>query len=70
MHDKWGQPISDANKIYEYNTPYNSKLKQDQIPLTFNYRNYFNLADTYNTYMSNIEYNLYKLKNKIKNKLT
>ena len=65
LHDKWGQLIYDANKIYEYDTPYNSKLKQDHIPLTSNYRNYFNLPNTHNIYMSNIEYNLYKLKNKL-----
>lgn len=62
LHEKWGQHVFEANKLYEYDTPYNSELKQDQISLTANYRNYFNLPETHNTFMSNTEYNLYKLK--------
>jgi len=60
LHEKWGEHSDNVNKIYEYDTPYNSNLKHDQISVTSNYRNYFNLPDSYNSFMSDGEYNLYK----------
>jgi hypothetical protein len=59
---KWGEYSPTNNKIYKYETPFNSNLKQ--VLLTPDYKNYFKLDNTHNLFMSTIEYNLYKQQNK------
>jgi len=58
LHKKWGNYLPTNNKIYEYATPFNSH--SEQILLTTDYKNHFNLNDTHDSFMSTIEYNLYK----------
>lgn len=61
LHKKWGQPISNANRIYEYEIPFNGK-KHDRLDCE--YKKYFDIAEKNIKFMSELEYKLYKTQNK------
>jgi hypothetical protein len=62
LHRKWGKDIDSYSKIYEFEFPFDNK---QNLSLTEEYKNYFNLGEKDNTFMSEIEYQLYKNKNQL-----
>lgn len=57
LHSKWGSHSELKTRMYEYDLPFNgektSYMRDD-------YRNHFNLPEGTETYMSEVEYNLFK----------
>jgi hypothetical protein len=61
LHEKWGNHSNEIHKIYEYEQPFNNK-KINHI--TEEYKNYFDIKEENSNFMSELEYKLYKNKNK------
>jgi hypothetical protein len=61
LHKKWGNHSDKIYKIYEYEQPFNGEKVNY---LTEEYKNYFDIKEENHNFMSELEYKLYKNKNK------
>jgi hypothetical protein len=59
LHEKWGSHSNEYNKIYEYEKPFNNE-KNNHI--SNEYKKYFDMKEEDNTFMSELEYKIYKNK--------
>jgi hypothetical protein len=59
LYEKWGPHSDEGDKIYKYEQPFDGK-KYNLI--SNEYRKYFNMKEEDNTFMSELEYKIYKNK--------